>query len=323
MALAMSLFSVPSMALAGEHTEALNTGTESIQQSRSKKVLKLADGLDSFFGDSRIEDDAQQTRVKLRLDLEQYESDSLDARVRLSARLSLPNLEDKWAVIINGDDDEDDVVIDPAEEQEREVALRYNARNNQDRNLSFDVGLRRPDSKYELFGRARYRRTDPLGQWISRFDNKLYAYSKFGFEYDGKLDFDRALPPSFLFRSRTRLRWWEDDSKCNGGVCPEQHFLLYQRMKNSRHALAYEASTYFESEPADDSSDYFKLGRVQLRYRHRTPWDWAFIELRPAVDFSRHEDYAPSWNILLRFEAIFGYRPTYDTLEFGPEEALR
>ena len=94
-------------------------------------------------------------------------------------------------------------------------------------------------------------------------------------------------------------------------------------MNNPRHALAYEASSYFETEPADGSSDSLKLARLQLRYRHRTPWNWAFVELRPAVDFPRNEDYEPTWNIMLRLEAIFGYRPRYDTLEFGPEEALR
>ncbi len=307
---------------AGERADALKEGADAVQKDWSNKVLKLANGLDSFFGDSRIEDDAQQTRIKLRFDLEHYESEGLDARLRASARLSLPRTENKLALIVNGDDLEDDEQS-LEDEQEREVSLRYDATSSLTRNLSYDAGFRRPDDRYEPYLRARYRRNDPLGQWVSRLDNKLYYYSRFGFEYDGKLDFDRVLPPSVLFRSHTRLRWWENDDKCNGGFCPEQHFLFYQRMKNPAHALAYEASSYFESEPVDGSTDHLKLARLQLRYRHRTPWEWAFVELRPAVDFPRDEDYEPTWNIMLRLEAIFGYRPKYDTLEFGPEEALR
>ncbi len=61
---------------------------------------------------------------------------------------------------------------------------------------------------------------------------------------------------------------------------------------------------------------------LRLRYRRSTPWDWAFVELRPAVAFPRDKDYDATWRFMLRFEGIFGYKPKYETLEFGPEKNL-
>ena len=170
--------------------------------------------------------------------------------------------------------------------------------------------------------RARHRKTTPYERWVSRLDNKLYLHYDYGAEYDGKLDFDLGFPPRSLFRSRTRLRWWEEDSECNGGFCPEQHFMLYQRMKSPKHAMAYEFSTFLQTDPDDGSDDYVDKSRLRLRYRHRTGYDWLFVELRPTLTFDRDNDYDGNWSFLVRLEGIFGYQPRYDTLDFGPERHL-
>jgi len=290
----------------------------------SLKVLDLANKIDGYFGNERIEEDSQQTRVKVTLDFDGEQGESIDTRARISARLSLPRLEDKWSIIVNGDNDDEEFVSDVENEDEldRSVALRFDAQTGNARKLSFDAGFKRPDGHYELFGRVRYQKTTPTENWLRRWDNRLYYYMDFGAEYDGKLEFDRALPPSLLFRSSTRLRWWESDKKCNGGICPEQRFTLYQRLRSPNHAISYESNTYFESKPFDDSKQYVSETNLRLRYRHSTPWDWAYVELRPTLAFPRDKDYEPTWRFLLRLEGIFGYKPSYDTLEFGPERVL-
>jgi len=299
----------------------------------SNKVLRMANKLDGLFGDERIEEDAQQTRATVRLDMRAEDGQSVDFRGRISARLSLPNLENKWAVIINGENEDEQfsAVDDENTEDDRSLALRYSSISSLTRNLSFDAGVRRPDGKYELFVRGRLRNTRPVSNWLNRMDHRLYYYYSFGAEYDGFMDFDRALPPSLLFRSRTRLRWWESDKKCNGGICPEQHFTLFQRMKSNKHALAYESSTFFQTRPfegsrEDDNSvssgEVVSETLLRLRYRRKTRWNWAYVELRPEVVFPRYNNYDATWRMMLRFEGIFGYKPSIESLEFGPEKTL-
>ena len=303
----------------GGDVEKLNI--EDVHDKWSKNVLKAADRVDSFFGNERIEEDSQQTRVKVSLDYEAVEGESDSIGGHVSAKISLPRLDHKWALVVNGDDEGE---LDQADENntDKSVSLRFNPFSDILKSVSLDLGFRKPGDSYELFGRVRHRLTTPHKEWVSRLDNKLYVHWDYGVEYDGKLDFDRGLPPLSLFRYRTRVRWWEEDSECNGGFCPEQHFILYQRMKSPQHAFAYEFSTFFQTDPDDGSSDYVDKTRFRVRYRHRTSYDWLFVEVRPTLTFDRKDDYDPNWSLLIRFEGIFGYQPKYETLDFGPEKYL-
>jgi hypothetical protein len=161
----VSLCAICAAPLMANETGTSTGKVEQINEKWSKRVLQLTNSIDGFFGNDRIEEDSQKTRVKVRLDFDKEESNSLDTRIRISARLSLPNLENKWAVVINGDDDDSDD-SDLEEEEDRSLALRFDAKSSLNRNLEFDLGLKRPDGSYEAFERARYRRTDPVGRWI-------------------------------------------------------------------------------------------------------------------------------------------------------------
>jgi len=61
---------------------------------------------------------------------------------------------------------------------------------------------------------------------------------------------------------------------------------------------------------------------LRLRYRRRTRWDWAYVERRPEVAFPRYNNYDATWRVMLRLEGIFGYQPSIDSLEFGPEKTI-
>lgn len=291
----------------------------------SKRTLQLADGLDSFFGNQRIDDDAQQTRVRIRIDAGYDEDDGGSLGASVSARLSLPRAEDRWAIII-GDldaDDDEDTISDEDSQPSGGIGLRFTPKSDLRKQFSFDVGIRRPDDKYELYGRVRHRHTIPHKRWSTRFDNKLWLYSSFGWEFDGNIYFERPIPEKFFFRSRTRFRWWEDEDECNEAWCPEQRFTVFQRLNSPKHALAYEWFSFFETDPADGSSDHLERTYLRLRYRHMTRWDWLFIEYRPRVNFKREDDYDATFDIIVRFESIFGYRPEFQTVRFGPEENIK
>jgi hypothetical protein len=295
---------------------------ESLHENVSIRVLKAADIIDGFFGSQRIEDDAQKTRVSVRLDYKMIESEQDDLGASISGKISLPRLEDRWSLIIGRDDDEDRLDQPEDLDNDRSVALRFDAINSLTKNVSFDIGVRRPGDSYEVFGRARHRRTRPHKNWVSRFDNKLYYYHNYGLEYDGIFDFDRPLSKKALFRYRTRIRWWEEPSECNEGFCPEQTFIVYQRLNTPKHAMSYEFSTRFQSEPEDGSADIVDVSYFRLRYRHKSKYDWLFYEIRPQIAFRREDEYNSRLSLLLRLEALFGYKPRYDTLDFGPESQL-
>ena len=109
------------------------------------------------------------------------------------------------------------------------------------------------------------------------------------------------------------------------------HSTLFQRMKSPKHALAYESSTVFQSKPFAgnreepgnvSSSNVVSETLLRLRYRRKTPWDWAYVELRPKVVFPRYNNYDATWRVMIRLEGIFGYKPGIESLEFVPERTL-
>ncbi len=290
----------------------------------SDRTLKLADHLDGFFGHQRIEDDSQQTRVRVKVDIGYDEDDGASLGASLSARLSLPRAEEKWALIIGDlDDDDDDTDVSDDGTSNSGVGVRFTPKSSLRKQFSLDVGLRRPDDSYRLYLRGRHKHAYNHDKWITRFDNKLWLYTSFGWELDGNVYFERPFASSSLFRARTRVRWWEDDDECNGSYCPEQRFTFYQKFDSPKHALAYEWFSFFEADPEDGSDDYLDKTYLRTRYRHTTRWDWLFVEYRPRVSFKRVDDYDATFDFLVRLEGIFGYKPKIDSILFGPEDTKK
>ncbi len=326
-ALLLALCSGP--AVAEGLLDRVDENAEEFQEKTSERVLKIANGIDSLFGDDRVDDETQQTRVRAYSDLE-YDSDSgTDFALKLRVHLVLPNTKERLRLDFNGSDDPDSINDEDEdretanEERERDVGLNLSAVNRSRSKLDLGLGVRYRDSSLSVYEKARHRYNFSGDKWLPRLTNEIRHYGDTGWQYKGQLDFDRSFSEQWFFRTRSELRWYEndetdeDDLKCNDGYCVNQHFSLYQRLDSPRHALAYDWFNYMVTEPDSQVDEV----RLQVRYRKRVKWDWLRMEVRPRLRFLEEDDYDSRWSLLFRLEGVFGYDPVAD-VEFRQMEQI-
>ncbi len=311
---------LPGMASADGFFERLRKfDAETFHDDMSEQVLRRANQIDNMFGDDRIDDEAQQSRIRVYTDLDWDEDDGTDVGIKARVHLVLPNTKERLRLEFNGADDDDELDDDDNDgasgddEQERSLALNFVAERSQRSKTDLGLGVRYRDSSLVLYEKLRHRHYFDGDNWLPRMTNEVRHYGDTGWEYRGQLDFDRSFSESWFTRWRSELRWYENkdaeddepitDLPCNDGYCINQLFYVYQRFDNPNHAIAYDWLNYFVTEP-DTQLDELQL---RVRYRHRLKWDWLHFEVRPRLRFLEEDDYSSRWSLLFRVEGIFGY----------------
>ncbi len=163
--------------------------------------------VDSWFGDEPFEEGQRVTDGLLSLNLLWRENESPEPRLRLGARVRLPNLE-RQAYLFVGRDNEREVVADVPSELARRERLQPEPREEQ----SFFIGLgaqlaRAVDlrvgfsARQKLYAQLRYRRLWPLSARdriefretvYANIDDRLGSTTTLAFEHD--------LAPALLLR---------------------------------------------------------------------------------------------------------------------------
>ena len=309
-------FTVPGVSSAQISQVIEDLDPDELHETWSERILDTANRIDSWFGDDRIDDEAQQTRVRAYGDLEFNDEDGTDLRIRVKARLVLPNTKKRLRLELNGTDDEnawseeDRDTEEARENRERSLGLNFNTNRTARSNTDLGAGIRYRDSELAVYAKGRHRVYFNAEPWLPRLTNEVRSYSDTGWQYQGTLDFDRELSDIWFFRSRSELRWYEDkgveeeDQICNDGYCMNQFFSLYQDFPDRESAIAYDWNNYFVTEP-NTRLEELQLG---IRYRRQTRWDWLHYEIRPSVRFLADTDYDDQYSIVFRLEGIFGYR---------------
>lgn len=230
---------------------------EEIHEDWSEWVLGTANKIDGFFSNSQADEDAQKTRIRGWIQGQYDENEGSKVRLRVRARLSLPKTENRISLVIG--DDENEQSQGPDDQNQQNVSLQFRSkRDTALKTVRFDLGIRRRDSKYQLYGRARHTKIfETASAWVPRLTNSFYYFTKSRFEYRGEAQFDRVLGKNLFFRPISVLRWYENNpDECNGGWCYDQFFSLYQRLDQKKPAaLAYDLEFYFREKPEFDVFD--------------------------------------------------------------------
>ena len=285
---------------------------ERLQGRLSDRVLKTADSLDKFFGDdSNTTWHDNETRVRLRLNVDQIQDHGTDVGGQIKIHLVLPGLEGRFRVVANDDDNDDSQTVDDSRD-DSSVALRFIGFEGAQYNVSFDLGLRIKDSDLDPYVRANAYRGYGLGDvWAGRSEGRVYYYDKTGGRVDLRQYFERRVSKNMFFRSRTRAQWFDEEGS---DIFPEQRFTLYHRL-DEKSVLAYEAlagvvpasdSAYDPDELLVPVGDKYKHAQLRLRYRRNVKWPWFFVEVWPIVAWPEERDYDTVLAARLRFEVVFG-----------------
>lgn len=176
----------------------------------SQRACTPAVWFDRFFGDER-EEDVASALVRVVPSLQYSDRDFTDMGIRLKARVNLPNLKDRYSLVVN-DDAEQNAGLLPGEverperanatDRDTSAALRYLARRAANSGLDFDIGLR---SQLKFFARARYYRSWQLAPPLrTRYTQSFWFRDGSGFGETSLFEIERMLAEDMLLRWSTQ-----------------------------------------------------------------------------------------------------------------------
>lgn len=270
----------------------------------SSKLVNFINDVDHFFGDERLDVEAEGSFLRLNYGIVANTDGSFDNVSKLRLKADLPRIQEKLNLLIETDEEDDGgegTETTPSDgllagTGNYSTALRFMARETKKWNVLVDAGLRfgNPPDK---FIRNRYRRTVTHRSWNMRISETFFWYDSQGIGATTQLDLDRRIGWNDLFRSRTKATWTRNEDQFEFG----QGFALYHEV-NPHRALAVNFSISGLSRPKNHVTGY----SYGVTFRTRTIRDWIFVELRPAFGHQEEDDFrlTPTFTILM--EAIIG-----------------
>lgn len=277
-----------------------------IQHARARRsVSAVADQLDRFFVDDRIEEGLNETRVRLGVGVRFSEDDAADPLFRFRLDLSLPRTERRLGVVIGSlvdENDPDQGIADPSDETNVAGFLRFFALQRDAAQVTIDGGLRFSPTP-DPFMRLRGFREFAFGRTLLRPTQQVFWRSSEGFGERSRLDIDRRLSRNSL----ARLRGQATFSEATPGAELDLAGLLYRRL-DRRSALRFEVGIRSFTDPPRVIESY----RTGVLYRRAIYRHWLFAEIEPQLHFRREDGYRFAPALLLRLDTIIGPAPASD-----------
>ncbi|MBP7276194.1 MAG: hypothetical protein KBA51_08335 [Kiritimatiellae bacterium] len=274
------------------------------RDSMSATLVQTAERVDRFFGDERLEDDNQGTRLTVRFGLREQRREGLSFEHKISLRLDLPQLDNRWQLVVDnfveGDDPGDPAEVRAALADSRpDTGLRWILRELDDFRFTADAGARWSDDP-QLFLRLRARKTWMFNDWELRASQILFAYTADGVGERSELRWQRRWGSHWIFRSTSRATWRDQES----GIEPQQSFEVFSTPKHC-WAQAFRISGEWPNSPRTRRARY--AGEWVVRRRMYS--DWLFVEVRPGVEFSQLYSFHDNPYIMALLEVMFGDSP--------------
>ena len=266
-----------------------------------------------FFTEAQETFEEDRNRLRLRLDTDYIEHHGWEFSPRVKVNFHLPGLGKRARLVVNdaGGDEEDQGV--ELEDDENDIALRWVARKGKKTGISIDGGVSVRGGKVDPFVRLntsfKYRVSE---QWRGQATNRLYYLARNGWRDDLRIYFNRPIGERFLFRSRSRLEYFEDK---DSNPQLEQKFSLFQNI-NDRSAIAYEAiwrqdtaedSVFDDEEILVEPRDKYQQVKLRIRYRRNFWRPWMFVEFWPVVGWVEERDWDTVFGARMRLEINFGW----------------
>jgi hypothetical protein len=288
-----------------------NTPVDRLHGATTNLFRNIGGGADSHFQSDDYQSFGENSsRLRLRFDVGWVEHHGWDEKLRVRLRLVLPGLSNRLQVVADDDDGDDDAIT--SDEDGTDVALRWVGLQSEKASVSFDLGLRfksgDPDPYLRLNSGIQY---DISENWYGYTFNRLYYYSNTQWRIDFRQSFNRPITDDLLFRSRTRVQYF-DENDYNPFL--EQKFSLFQTL-NPKSAIAYEAlwrkqdeddSVFDEDEIKGKLQDSYQNVALRLRYRRNVWRPWLYIELWPIIGWAEERDWDTVLAANFRLEVTFG-----------------
>lgn len=259
---------------------------------------------DSFFAtDEPL--DAVKSNAKFTFSYIPYETQLTNFESQFRIRAKLPNLKNRWDIIVSDYDDADernqaDRNISAARAEGRNdnvgFALRFSHLIRNNKNISARLGI---DGGSDIYFRTRYRRTfDVTDKTEIEVEPAIYYYLDQGYGARFNLDFSYALTANSILTQANGWEYIQDQAYSEW-----RHSLLHYYQFQSRSALV---SGFFSHGYINNNDDYLVENYgVFFRYRCQTLRDWLYLEIEPFLHHPKHMNHRSTFGIALSLEVNF------------------
>ncbi len=281
--------------------------TRRAQQKVAAGGDAFARWIDAFFDNPRVEAEEASSRIELRETLTMSERASNTARTRVSAKLHLPNLSERWSLFVRGVDDEGELedgaaqVLDDPDENvfdDPSLGLQYVIRQKQRLHTSFSVGTRLDNPSVNFGPRLRYSHS-LSSRWRGRYTQRVLWDTDEGWESRTRFEFDRDFSNTLLMRLALRADWRES-RKSSEGIRYTLRSALVQRLQKDA-AVSYNLTSRYTTKPRKAWTAH----RASVQYRRQIWQDWIYLEVAPFVAFEKQYNWHPNPGIQLSLDFIF------------------
>lgn len=262
----------------------------------TSRTDRLAQRLDTFFGDPKSDLESADSVLRLLGELEEDQKDGSDSKIRLRGKVDLPRIDRRLSLVFfeEGEDRRD--VAPPGEREDSDVGLQYRLSERERSRLYFSVGT---NASLEFRTSLRYRYQYPLSEnLLARFSERLYYKEDDGLGTITRVDLDYALTDNRILRWTADADYGEETDGAEWGTR-----ISYFISLNDREAISPFAAISGQTDPEDYTSAY-ELG---VRYRRNVFRPWIFFEVEPAHTWRREsaqDDRDPAWVLTLRLELL-------------------
>ncbi len=253
----------------------------------SSRIGTIGRKVDGFFGGREAADRSNDSflRIGLFSIFEAGEAPELDPDFKF--RLDLPSTKERFKLVLESQTDEFLELENRRNRQARQSRERESSSGflrfisapehwqfNTDIGIRFRVPL-------DPFVRFEVEREWPLKrEWFFRFEQAYYYFHSKGWGHRTQFFFERDLSEVVFLRFLTQARFEQDDDTWDFS----QSATLFHQL-DFRSATRYQVGWVGENQPQPRTTEYF----ISTTYRKSVYSDWLFLEVTPALTFSRAE----------------------------------
>lgn len=274
----------------------------------SNSLFYLSNKLDSFFGGQRADNLPNGSRVRLFWTLNKEEGTSLKGEAAIRLNIALVETQKKLKVSFSNKYEKEfeknqtsTVTVGPEKEKEDEKIIEkstssYDYKDLLHWRIRLDSGVL-IDIPPDPFTRITILKSWNFGLYELRPSQQFYWYLKKGVGETTRLDLDRPITETLLFRYENEVSWMDKSDFFTFYSGPT----VLQQLSENR-GLSYGFKVKGLSKPTWYVDDY----RLDINYRQILFRRWFFVEFNPYMHFPKVKDWKRTLGFNIHFEAVIG-----------------
>ncbi len=268
----------------------------------SLNFVRLADRLDSFFGETRADDEINSSSIRINhgYTLRMEKDPVQETNIRINLRLK--NLENLFKFSIERNEKTAEEIAKESVEKPSTDSLPIRPVEDIEKEpwrFRMDAGLN-ANIPPSIFARSRLRKNWNMPWMIQRFTEELTWSSEIGWIQTTSILHDKQLSPISLLRFSNNQNW-----QITGKTFSTSHGPSILQNLTEDDALSYSMSIQTTVIDSVWANSNYQIG---VFYRRNLKDFWLFAEVGPAIDFPRIERFRRAPSILFRLETFFSQK---------------